>query len=887
MSDACPPIDVLSKLVHGQLGPSESTVLRAHVDQCANCSRIESDLRTEAPASATPDDAVPQDDFVEVTPERVGPYRIIRTFGHGGMGTVYEAQQDNPRRSVAIKIIRPNVMSRAFLERLRYEAQILGRLSHPGIARIYEVGTFNSGNSVQPYLVMELVSGLTLIESANAKRLSMAQRLDLLAKICDAVEHAHQRGVIHRDLKPDNIHVDDTGETLQPKILDFGVGRITDPTAQVTTLHTSAGQIVGTVAYMSPEQAGGQPDEIDTRTDVYALGVIGYQLLSGQLPYDVNPTRLAESIRTIIEQDPKPLAIANPVLRGDLTTIIGKALAKERSARYPSAAELAADIRRYLADEPILAHPPSAAYLLRKFAKRNRGLVVGATAALMLLVLGSIGTTIGMVRANRARRAADQSAITARNESEKQKAVSTFLESLISSANPRLLTAEDRTKGKDVLLSDVLNAAAQKINAGAFSDQPEVECVLHKVIGKAFSDIASYQQAERHLLAWQRLSESLHHDSSTEKAEILASLALLRLNQGRPADGLSYAEKALEFARASGDSPELLVHCLTDVGLCLRAVDRLKDSEAALREALDRRRAINSPELATSLNNLALVLSDSGKPAEAETLLLESLEIRRRTLGEVHPDTASTLNNLGFTYSAMNRFGDAERSLREALAIRRKLFGDENRLVCLTMTNLGATLKAQDRYDDALLVLKDAMDLSLRINGTSHPDSANAINNYAATLGLAGKVAEAEPLLREALRIRQVALGGDHALVASSLSNLGEALIRLNRAAEAEPMIRQAIDITTRRRGPEHRDTVTCQLRLGNCLTQLQRFDEAESILLECMKQLEAKLTNGDPQAQQCARHLSTLYKTWGKSEVAREWAARLPSTRPTTSAAP
>jgi WD40 repeat protein/predicted Ser/Thr protein kinase len=325
-------------------------------------------------------------------PARVGGYRIVRLLGEGGMGAVYEAEQDSPRRPVALKVIRPGLISPALLKRFAREAQILGRLHHPGIAQIYEAGRAEDG---QPFFAMEFVRGLPLNEYARRQRPDPATRLALVARVCDAVQHAHDQGVIHRDLKPGNILVD---ETDQPKVLDFGVARATDADLQTTTGRTEAGQLLGTFGYMSPEQVAGDPAALDNRSDVYALGVILFELLADRLPYRLQDLPLPEVALVIREREPSRLGAINSVFRGDVETIVAKALEKDRARRYASAGELAADIRRYLRHEPIRARPPSSLYQLRKFAQRHKALVGGLAGVLAALLLGLVGTTLFAVR---------------------------------------------------------------------------------------------------------------------------------------------------------------------------------------------------------------------------------------------------------------------------------------------------------------------------------------------------------------------------------------------------------------------------------------------------------------------------------------------------------
>jgi len=321
-------------------------------------------------------------------PERIGPYTILDTIGRGGMGIVYRAEQEHPKRQVALKVIRTLLVDDRLVRRFEREAELLGRLRHPGIARVYEAGLVDE----TPFIAMELIDGQPLTEFVATAKPDVPARLRLFASICDAVEHAHKNGVIHRDLKPSNILVEVGGAGPQPRIVDFGVARATDADLSGGTLWTSAGELVGTIEYMSPEQAAGDPLQLDTQSDVYSLGVILYELLSGALPYDVRDRTIHEAARIVREQEARPIGQLDAMFRGDLSTIVGKALEKEKSQRYLSASALGEDVRRFLDDEPIAAHPPSTTYQLRKFARRHRALVTLTGAVLIALVIGLFTT---------------------------------------------------------------------------------------------------------------------------------------------------------------------------------------------------------------------------------------------------------------------------------------------------------------------------------------------------------------------------------------------------------------------------------------------------------------------------------------------------------------
>jgi eukaryotic-like serine/threonine-protein kinase len=413
-------------------------------------------------------------------PAAIGRYTILRLVGEGGMGSVFEAEQEQPRRIVALKVIRPGLASPEILWRFRQESEALARLQHPGIAQIYEAGAEESGAGLQPFFAMEFIRGRPLGHYADEHHLNTRQRLELMAQICEAVHHAHQRGLIHRDLKPGNILVDEAG---QPKILDFGVVRVTDSDVQVTQ-QTDIGQLVGTLAYMSPEQVLADPLALDTRSDVYALGVILYQLLAGRLPYRISP-KVHEAARAIQEDDPTPLSSINRRYRGDVETIVAKALEKDKARRYASAAGLAGDIRRFLQDQPIIARPPSAIYQLEKFARRHKALVTATAVVFVVLVAGIIVST--------------REAVLARQAEQTAEAVNNFLQNdLLAQASTANQSGPSTKPDPHLEVRTALDRAAARI-AGKFDRQPKVEAAIRDTIGQTYKDLGLYPEARKHL----------------------------------------------------------------------------------------------------------------------------------------------------------------------------------------------------------------------------------------------------------------------------------------------------------------------------------------------------------------------------------------------------
>ncbi|NNM25475.1 MAG: serine/threonine protein kinase [Phycisphaerales bacterium] len=483
-------------------------------------------------------------------PSAIGRYRVTGRLGAGGMGIVYEGTQASPQRAVAIKVIRADLLSERLLARFRNEAEILGRLEHPGIARIYEAGvaTLEAGGAGSPFFAMELVRGTPLLE--HGRELPTDERLRLFVEICEAVHHAHQKGVIHRDLKPANILVTQDG---QVKILDFGVARATDGDIQAVTVQTDVGQLLGTVPYMSPEQITGDIGKLDTRSDVYALGVVLFELLTGALPYDVRERSIIEAARIIRDEESTRLSAAAPTLRGDLEWIVARALEKDVERRYDSASAFAADVRRHLADEPVLAGPPSASYRLHKFVRRNRTGVAWGSAAAVLLIAGLAATITLTVRAIRAEGEAVAAVESFRRESDRGRISADFLVWALASAEPR----------ETEVLRNVLDAASVDIEE-RFESSPEVEADVRRLMGDVYHQIGAYEAAYDQLLG---AYEIMTADPDPDRflglgyAEVLTGLQSCEreLDRGEPAAMRWYFECLDVLERSAGRSDPALM----------------------------------------------------------------------------------------------------------------------------------------------------------------------------------------------------------------------------------------------------------------------------------------------------------------------------------------
>jgi tetratricopeptide (TPR) repeat protein len=658
----------------------------------------------------------------------------------------------------------------------------------------------------------------------------MWARLELLARVCDAVQHAHQHGVIHRDLKPANILIDESG---QPKILDFGVARAIDADMRTITMHTDTDQLIGTLPYMSPEQVSGDSRQVDTRSDVYALGVILYQLLSARLPHDLRNRSIPEAARIIQDEEPSRLSSFGTGLRGDIETIVAKASEKEKDRRYQSATELAADLRRYLRDEPIVARPPSKLYHLGKFAKRNKGLVAGSVVAFVALIIGLIGTTWGMFEASDQR----DRAIAV---SEEAQAVNEFLQEMLLSADPR------QVKKSEVLVRDVLGAAVREIERGGLKGHPEIEADIHTTLGKAYIGLGLFAEAEPHLRTALETQRRLAGDEHIAVADCLNNLAELHYYTGEYDEAEPLLWEALVIARkTAGSDGTSVAPILNNLGKSLFQRGDYMGAEPLFREALAIQRSLfgdESVEVAMVLHNLAELERRVAGYDEAEHLIRKVLTIRRNLLGDKHPDVAASLNSLALILRQKGDYAGAEALYREALELNRELLGDEHPEVATNLHNLAMLLHRQGDYAEAEPLYREALAIRRRVLDEDHPSVASTLNGLGGLLASKGDYAAAEPLYREALVMRRKRLGNHHPRVATSLINVGWALYQQGQHARAEQCCREAVAIAREALPPDHPDLATKLAALAEILLDQGQYTEAEPLASECLAIREKKL---------------------------------------------
>jgi non-specific serine/threonine protein kinase/serine/threonine-protein kinase len=947
--NACPDMAVLDELGSGPntADPSSAGVL-AHVESCDQCRATLEEIRRNQHLltplrGALRAAELPVTPATPLTGRRIGRFELRGVLGRGGMATVYHAVQDHPHREVALKVMKYDLPPGPARRRFEYEVEVLGRLQHPGIAQIHENGTVDIGFGPQPFFAMELIHGQSLTDYADEKRLDTGQRLKLFAKVCDAVEYAHQKGVIHRDIKPSNILVVDESDAAteppsrglqpltrsvkgqparsfgtsgaggQPKILDFGVARATHSDLSATLEPTNVGQLIGTLQFMSPEQAAGNPEEIDTRSDVYALGVVGYLLLSGQLPYNVSGKPIAKAVRLIREEPIVPLGVVNKSLRGDLETIFVKALERDRTRRYPSASALSGDIRRYLNNEPITARPPSATYHLSKFARRHRAAVIGATAVLATLVLGLAGTGLGWRRALNARNLAKTKAAEAAR-------INRLLQEMLTSPSSAMEKGPDYT----------VRALLDQFSAGLedqLKEQPEVEAALRETIASTYNSIGVYESADLHLKRALEMRRPAAAADPMALAHCLRLYGRVLVNQGRDREAVPILDQALDVLKRQfqGDRAEI-AETLGDLGLAyLRLDDPRAESFARQGVAISRRLLSEEhpdPYLTQSLVRLGYILLQRGNTSEAEPLLREALAISRRVYGEdnklvlnalfelaravrelgdsaeaeqllhqalplarriyadEHVNVAKILYHLGQLYRERDNFADAEPFLRKALAIYRKTYGDEHLEVARALRHLSGVMWGLRRLDEAESMLREALEMSRRVGGARHTEVALGLNDLASLLfEERHDYTGAEPLLREAIAILKGYFRTDwHPRLADSERQLAELLCLQGRFAEAESLMARSVVAGRRAAQDKHFSFGLTLVLHGRSLTGLKRFEDAEQNLLKGYDILKAARRAADHQlTSDAVRALVDLYDAWDRPEDAARFRAMLP----------
>ncbi len=832
-------------------------------------------------------------------PKHIGPFKILGQLGEGGMGAVYLAEQQEPlRRRVALKLIRYAHQGEV-LARFEQERQVLALMSHPNVAAVYDAGATLEG---EPYFVMEYVPGRDISHHCDERRSTIRERIELLIQVCDAVQHAHQKGIIHRDLKPSNILVGLVDDRPLPKVIDFGVAKATAAPLAGRTLHTEVGRMIGTPEYMSPEQTGSGGLDVDTRSDVYSLGVILYQLLTGLLPFDSATLRSADYeglMRMIREAEPpRPsvrlsrfrnepvaehggatpaeiaarrrtdLAALERQVRGELDWIVMKCLEKDRERRYATANALALELRRYLDREPVLAGPPSRAYRLRKLIQRHRGSVVAAVMVSGALLIGFGVAVWQAVRAQREANRAETQWQLAEERREESARLAEFQAAQLSSIDVESMGLRMR---EDLLEHSRQAAlAAGRSDAAADAQAAELE---QRLTGLNFTDFALHT-LERSIL--ERATRAIDEQFARQplmRAALLHTLAETMRSLGLLERALAPQSEALAIRRRIlGDEHPDTLASVSNMGLLLEELDRIDEAAPYFQEALDGRRRVLGPdhaETAAALSNLGSLLQHAGRYEEALACCREAVEANRRALGDEHSQTLTAINNLGYVLQSMGRYDEALVFFREALETRRRVLGDDDPRTLNSLNNMGFLHKSMGQLEAAREFYDEALSGRRRVLGDGHPRTLESFSGMGNLLQSMGRYDEAAQHFTAALDVQRRILGNEHRETLITINNLGHLFHSLGRLEEAQPYYEEALGTFRRTLGPEHSSTVTLIGNMGSLLRMMGRLEEAAAYQKEHLEL--ARRVHGDehPKTISAILKMGLLCKEQGRFDDA------------------
>jgi eukaryotic-like serine/threonine-protein kinase len=831
-----------------------------------------------------------------------GKYKLLQQIGEGGMGTVWMADQSAPvKRRVALKLMRvERAQSKTILSRFDAERQAIALMDHPHIARLLDAGATPSG---QPFFVMELVKGVPLTGFCDAHKLGIPERLNLFMQICAAVQHAHQKGIIHRDLKPSNILVESHDGKPVPKIIDFGLAKATTG-LQLTehTLFTAFGSVIGTPLYMAPEQANFNAVDVDTRADIYALGVILYELLTGTTPIARETFKKAawdEMLKLIREKeaptpssrlsapDSAPSVAANRqmepaklgrFLKGELDWIVLKALAKERERRYETATGFARDVERFLKQEPVTAGPPTAVYRLRKFVRRNRGQVIAASLVLVALVVGVIGTTAGLFEARR------QTEIARDKEREASEEKQNALNAAEEERRAKKREAE-RAEGeyKAKLEADEKRKEAERNLAFAKKGNEILGSVFAGLDPKAdYATVAELRNALRDNLS--KAVKELEGSAIGEPLEVAAMQNTL----GESLFGLGEASMAVEVhqkalttrkAKLGPDHPDTLIS-MNNLAIAYTASGQVAKAMPLYEETLEKvkiKLGPDHPDTLISMNNLARAYQANGQLPKAVTLHEETLEKMKIKLGPDHPYTLTSMNNLAVAYEASGQFAKAVTLHEETLEKQKAKLGPDHPHMLISMNNLAMAYLANGQLPKAVTLHEETLEKMKAKLGPDHPDTLGSMNNLAVAYKASGQLAKAVPLLEDTLEKSKAKLGAEHLQTLQTMATLGTVLLQQKRWTDAEPVLRDCL-AGRQKQIPESWLTFNAQSRLGGALLGQKKYAEAEPLLVkgyEGMKAREKTIpqkAGAEWRIPAALDRLIELYTALNQSDEAKKW---------------
>ena len=840
----------------------------------------------EAPTRTSHDGADPTGSFSEPPIGQIGPYTLLRALGEGGMGVVYLAHQKTPvDRRVALKLIKQGMDTREVIARFEAERQALAVMNHPGIARVFDGGVTEDG---RPFFVMELVEGEPITQFCDRHRLSIEGRIALVTAVCRAVQHAHQKGVIHRDLKPSNVLVTMQDGKPSPKVIDFGIAKAVSEPLTDNTFATQAGVWIGTPAYMSPEQLGLGGLDVDTRSDIYSLGVVLYELLVGVRPYEERKTphglgmidALREGdapapgtrLKTLQPDLQRAIAAARQTqvsalhreLATDLGWIVGKAIEKDRSRRYDTVNGLAADLERYLTDQPVIARAPSTSYRMRKFVARHRAGVAAAAVILALILSSTV-----IIAAQAARVASERDRATL--EAARATSINQFLREMLSSANPW------GEGSRQMTVIDALAAAERRIDV-SLADQPEVAVAVKRTIGDAYSGLGEFARAERLLNAAVEATRP-HPARRAELAETLLALGAVFQQSGRLDDSTRVHREGLDLARSAGDRP-LIARAQQGLAEALREQGQFKEAETQATDALRLATEVHgeaSAETARAYDTLSNVVNQSGDSVRAESLARKAVDLRRQVRGPGHPEVGLALSNLGAVLLQRGNFEGAASTFAEAVDVLQASLGDTHPAVAVANENMSNALMRLNRLDESAVRLEEVLRVRRAMLGDDSMAVGRTLHNMGVVYVRAGQLDKAESRLNEARVRLERALGPDHPEIAAVVRNQGGLYERRGDLVRAEALYREALSRNLRQLGEKNASTAVSAAVLAKVLVAQRRYPEAEAELIRTRTIREATIGPSAPLTLRAIEDLAKLYEAWGKPERAVAVRAALP----------
>ncbi|RYD32322.1 MAG: serine/threonine protein kinase [Verrucomicrobiaceae bacterium] len=808
----------------------------------------------------------------------IGPYKLLERIGEGGFGIVWAAQQEKPiRRRVALKIIKPGMDTKEVIARFGQERQALAMMDHPNIAKVLDAGATPSG---RPYFVMELVRGTRITDYCDEARLPARERLELMAQVCQAVQHAHQKGIIHRDLKPSNILVTLHDGVPVPKVIDFGIAKATQETRLAdSTVYTRFEQMIGTPLYMSPEQAEMSGLDIDTRSDIYSLGVLLYELLTGRTPFDPEVLRKAglEEMRRLIREEtpPKPSTALQTMAaatrtkvaqhrradaskiaglqRGDLDWIVMKALEKDRTRRYETANGLAQDLRRHLAGEPVSAAPPGAAYRLRKFVRRHRAALLAALLFSGALIAGAVVSVHQAMRARTAEKAADER----RGEAE---AVLSFLVEVFRSPDP----ARD---GRTITVAEVLDRAARRLETD-LSGQPAQQAKLRRTLGSTATALGLSQAA---IPLQEKVRDFYLSRSGPRHVDTLAAmqdLARSYFDTGRRREALELGEELVRLRRdlQGAGHPDTLT-AVSNLANILEAADRGPDALALREEVLAGRRSRLGPEHRDTLlamTNLANSYSDAGRRGDALNLRGDAVELSTRILGERDLQTLRAMQALAGSYFDSMRRPDALALRRRVVELRTEILGPGHSDTLGAMADLVNSLAEAGQTEDALRLSRQVLEGCRRTLGPRHPYTLRSMDNLALMLSKAGSSGEALKLQEELLMLSREILGPDKLPTLKTANLLAGSCFATGQRERALKLREEVMEIRLRTYPPDHPDTVLAKEDLAESLFDAGRHSGALKLRQEVLDIRRRRFPPGHPDIVRAMESLAHSQEAMG-----------------------